>query len=133
MKSSILLFIKYIIVSIIIAGIDYSIFWFSQLLFSNLLLRLLLSRSVSIVVQYLLVNFKVFECKLPTSKTLPLFVGLVLFNGLLLDMLIKSLGPLGITQVYAKVICELTLYLPNYWILKRWVFKKSDEESLKIA
>lgn len=133
MKSSILLFLKYVIVSLIIAGIDYSIFWFSQLLFPNLLLRLLLSRSVSIVIQYLLVNFKVFECKLPTIKTLPLFVGLVLFNGLLLDVLINWLSQLGVNQVYAKVICELTLYLPNYWILKRWVFKKSDEKTLKAA
>jgi|WetSurMetagenome_2_1015567.scaffolds.fasta_scaffold95764_3 putative flippase GtrA len=124
---------KYVIVSLIIAGIDYSIFWFSQLLFPNLLLRLLLSRSISIVVQYLLVNFKVFECKLPTTKTLPLFVGLVLLNGLLLDILIKWLGQLGIAQIYAKVICELALYLPNYWILRRWVFKNSGEKNLKAA
>lgn len=131
MKSSILLFIKYVIVSLIIAGIDYSIFWFSQLLFPNLLLRLLLSRSISIVVQYLLVNFKVFECKLPTTKTLPLFVGLVLLNGLILDLLINWLGQLGINQIYAKVFCELVLYMPNYWILRRWVFRNSNEVNLK--
>jgi putative flippase GtrA len=122
---------KYLIVSFLIAGIDYTIFWFSQFFLSNLLLRILLSRSISIIVQYLLVNYKVFECKLPTKKTLPLFIGLVLLNGLLLDWLIKWLNQLGVSQIYAKAICELTLYLPNYLILAHWVFKNTDKETIK--
>lgn len=74
-----------------------------------------------------MVNYKVFECKLPTTKTLPLFVGLVVLNGLILDFLINWLGQLGIAQVYAKVIGELLFYVPNYWILGHWVFTKSGK------
>jgi putative flippase GtrA len=133
LKSSNLQFLKYVMVSLLIAGVDYSIFWFSQLFFSNLLLRLLLSRCVSIIVQYLLVNIKVFECKLPTPKTLPLFIGVVLVNGVILDLLIKWISQFGISQIYAKVICELILYLPNYWLLRHWVFKISDENTLTVA
>ncbi len=132
MKSRKYTFIKYVIVSLLIAGVDYSVFWVSQHFMSQLLARLILARTISIIVQYLLVNFKVFESKLPTLRTLPIFVLLVLLNGLVVSQLIGLLQSVRIPEIPSKIISELGLYLPNYWIMKNWVFTDPKKKSAEV-
>ena len=108
------------------AGIDYSIFWGSQFILENLFFRLMLARSLSIIIQYLLVRFKVFNSKLPTKRTFPAYVLLVVVNAILVEAVIKFLSNYGITEISAKVASEIILYLPNFWILKQFVFQKRD-------
>ena len=109
------------------AGIDYSIFWGSHYLYENLFVRLLLARSLSIIIQYLLVRFKVFNSKLPTKRTFPAYVLLVVVNAILVEAVIKFLGSFGVTEISAKVASEIIFYLPNFWILKQFVFHKFEK------
>ena len=126
MKRSFKIFFRYVLVSLLIAAIDYSVFWGSQFFISNLFLRLLLARGLSIIVQYLMVNFKVFESRLPSIRTLPFFILVVLLNGFIVSKIIPLLTGYGLTQIEAKIVSEIALYLPNYFILKELVFRKKD-------
>ena len=132
MKQKRYTFYKYVAVSLLIAGVDYSVFWGSQFFIHSLLARLILARTISIIVQYLLVNFKVFESRLPTIRTLPIFVLLVLLNGAVVSQIIQLLETIGVLEIPAKIICELVLYLPNYWIMKNWVFREVLSEKASV-
>ena len=123
MKKSLPVFLRYVAVSILISGIDYSVFWASKFFLPDLYLRLLLSRGLSILVQYLLVKTKVFKSPLPTIHTLPFFIILVALNGFVVSKIILLLANYGITEIFAKIIPEVGLYFVNYYILKEWVFK----------
>lgn len=118
-----MIFAKYLLTSLLVAGIDYSIFWGSQYILENLFVRLMLARSLSIIIQYLLVRFKVFNSKLPTKRTFPAYVLLVVVNAILVEAVIKFLGSFGVTEISAKVASEIILYLPNFWIIKKYIFK----------
>ena len=121
-----MIFVKYLLTSLFVAGIDYSIFWVSQYILENLFVRLMLARSLSIIIQYLLVRFKVFNSKLPTKRTFPAYVLLVVVNAILVEAVIKFLGSHGVSEISAKVASEIVLYLPNFWILKQFVFNNRE-------
>ncbi len=125
-------FLRYILSSLIVASFDYFIFWVSGYLVEITIVRVLLARSIAILIQYFLLKVKVFYSKLPNSKMFPFFIALVLVNAFLVSQIINLLAGLGMDQIIAKVIAEVGLYLPNYWVSKRWIFKSSENKSLPL-
>lgn len=128
MKPKNLMFLKYVCTSILIAAIDYLTFWATQYATENTTLRVFVARFASILVQYILLKTRVFYSRFPTWRTLPLYGLLVVANGLLVSELIGLLTSFGMPQLVSKLATEIALYLPNYWISKKWIFRVNHFE-----
>ncbi|MCX6055652.1 MAG: hypothetical protein NTZ74_12210 [Chloroflexi bacterium] len=123
MNKPIFLFFKYFCTSIVVAAIDYFIFWVTQYVTDMTITRVMVARGIALFIQYLLVNLKVFNNKLPTKRTLPFFLVLVIVNGILVSNAINLFNMQGVTKINSKVFAEIILFLPNYFICKEWIFK----------
>ena len=128
MNNQMFVFKKYLVSSIIIAIVDYLIFWISGFLLTTTLPRILIARVFAIIIQFVLVNFTVFQCKLPVNRSFPLFVLLVLANAFLVSQIIQLSLLSNIPEIAAKIIAEAALYLPNYFISKNLIFKPELEK-----
>lgn len=123
LNKPIFLFFKYFCTSIVVAAIDYFIFWVTQYVTDMTITRVMVARGIALFIQYLLVNLKVFNNKLPTKRTLPFFLVLVIVNGILVSNAINLFNMQGVTKINSKVFAEIILFLPNYFICKEWIFK----------
>jgi putative flippase GtrA len=124
-------FARYVLSSLLTAGVDYLVFLLVFPSLGSIVASILLARSASVLVNYLLVRYVVFFSAERVLKTFPRFVLLVAVSGLVTSGLIAVFtARLQLPVLQAKMAAELLLYLVNFTILDRLVFARRKEKSL---
>jgi putative flippase GtrA len=117
-------FARYIFSSLTTAAVDYLVFLLVFPLTSQVLTSVLLARAASVLVNYLLVRFVVFFSRERALRTFPRFIAVVIASGLVTSGLISLFtSRLHLPVVLAKMAAELLLYLVNFTLLERVVFR----------
>ncbi len=106
---------RYTLASLASAAVDYLIFYVLFNAFQNVSLGIFGARLVSLVVNYLLLQYKVFYSRRRVRITFPRYVLLVIFSGVLASTFISLLNErAGWNVIVAKVLVETLIYFFNF-------------------
>lgn len=115
--------LRYVINSLVTSSIDYLVFIIIYTRIQNVSLSILAARTVSVLVNFVLLRNWVFNSRKKVIQTFLRFIILVAFFGTLSSILIQTLVRwFQITVLQAKIAVEITLYLIIYFIMKGFVF-----------
>jgi putative flippase GtrA len=121
-------FARYLLSSLLTAGVDYLVFLLIFPALGSILVSILLARAASVLVNYLLVRCAVFFSAERVLKTFPRFVLVVAVSGLVTSGLIAAFtAHLRLPVLQAKMAAELLLYLVNFTVLDRLVFARRKQ------
>lgn len=116
--------IKFSLSSVISFIVDYLMFTIFSFIFNNISLCNVLARIISATVNYTLNRKYVFKSKKSIYKSLLsyafLAICILLLNTILLNLLVIKLG---INKFIAKIIVEIILFIFNYFVQKKIIFK----------
>lgn len=118
---------RFSIIALLSALVDYGIFILIYYLVSpSVLLALICGRIVSITFNYLNVRRYAFRARMSHWKTLPKYLLLAGFSGLMAWVLITGfMNMLNWHVVAAKVVAEVIMFVVNFLIQRDFIFKKS--------
>ncbi len=106
---------RYTIASLVSAAVDYLIFYLLFLASASIPLSIFGARLVSLVVNYLLLQYKVFYSRRRPRVTFPRYVALVAFSGVAATLLIELFTQwLGWGVIGTKLIVETAIYFFNF-------------------
>ncbi len=115
---------------------DYSLFCMFQLVTFSIGIRngLVLSnaaaRIISASLNYYLNRKLVFHSKEPVSRSTLKYALLVLVNLMVNTLILKSLVAQGIPSAVSKIVTELILFVVNYQVQQKLIFKPSCRKEL---
>ncbi len=117
--------LRYTLASLASAAVDFIVFISVYPLVGNVLIATYAARTVSLFVNYGLVSRTVFYSKDKARQTFPKYLLLVIVSGFISSMLISYLHaktdiPIGL----AKIITESFLYIINFYVQKKIIFKQ---------
>jgi hypothetical protein len=118
-----LIFVRYLLTSAIIASIDYMAFIISFSFDHDVLTSVFIARTVSVLVNFSLLQKKVFFFHGRFSPALIKYILLVFTSGLITTLLIQLFTKhLLFDVIVAKAVAELILYLFNFFVVKKYIF-----------
>lgn len=126
-------FIKYIFASLSSFVIDCSLFWLFGLMLGNtnrkdILLCTIFARIISSVYNYMVNKKIVFKCKTNQKRTFVLYFLLVVCNVLISGYGVGALYThLGGNVVFIKICVDTIIFILNYVIQQRVIFKNSKK------
>lgn len=121
--------LRYTLASLLSALVDFLVFISVFPFIGNILYATYTSRAVSLFVNYGLVSRKVFHAREKTSSTFPKYLLLVIISGLLSSILIYCMHNwLKVPVNLAKLVSESILYVSNFFIQKRFIFKEKKSK-----
>ncbi len=120
--------IKFSLSSIISFIIDYSLFSiFSLLISNNISICNVLARIISATCNYTMNRKYVFKSNNDLSKSILSYIALavmvIILNTILLNIFVYKLM---FNKFVAKIIVEIVLFIINYFVQKKAIFKKND-------
>ncbi len=118
---------RFTIIAILSALVDYGIFiLIYYLAYPSVLLSLACGRIVSITFNYLNVRHYAFRAKMSHWKTLPKYLVLACFSGIMAWLLITGfMTRLHWHVVMAKIVAEAIMFIVNFMIQRDFIFKRS--------
>ncbi len=116
--------LRYMLTSVIIAAIDYIVFFGVYRLSNDVAAGVFIARTVAILVNFTLLQRRVFFYHGQESPALIKYVLLVFTAGLITTLLIQLFTQyLLFDVIIAKLAAEWMLYFINYFIVKKYIFK----------
>lgn len=121
--------LKFSLSSIISFLVDYSLFSILSIWIKNITICNVSARIVSATVNYSLNRKYVFKSNRSIYKSFTSYVILAIcilgLNTVLLNVLVNTVG---INKFISKIIVEVILFIFNYFIQKKLIFKKGDDK-----
>ncbi|MEZ5355486.1 MAG: bifunctional glycosyltransferase family 2/GtrA family protein [Bryobacteraceae bacterium] len=122
-------FLRYCASSMAAASVDYVLFLWTLAVTGSIAHGMIVARSGSIVVSFLLARKAVFQSHANWAGSLVRFVGLVAVMGVVSYNLIQAMHTYaGVPVTLAKMIAEGSLYLGNFAIQREFIFTNRTEE-----
>ncbi len=120
-------FLRYTAASLSTALIDYIVFYISFSFSSSVLSSIYIARAIAVTYNFLFVKKIVFHtCHRRLITCILLHLTLVCTSGFFAVQIIHAItSRIAINVVFAKSAAELLLYLPIYFIQKKFIFKES--------
>jgi putative flippase GtrA len=116
---------RFMLTSLVTAGIDYSLFGYCFTHTHNLIESQATARFLSMIFNYILVRKLVFFSEQKHLETFPKYVLLVTVFGVLSYLLIQALADfLHLNVISAKIISELLMFYANFALQRDWIFSK---------
>jgi glycosyltransferase involved in cell wall biosynthesis len=120
---------RFMLTSLVTAGIDYSVFWLAYTSGNGLLTSQVVARFIAMFFNYSAVRKLVFFSEQRHRETFPKYAALVACFGCLSFFLIKALnGVFNIHVVWAKMISELMMFYANFHIQRDFIFTKKKRD-----
>ena len=120
--------IKFSLSSITSFFIDYGLYGLFTIIFNNIILSNITARLISSTYNFLINKLVVFKSDKGTLKSyiqyFLLVIAMLALNTLLLNILVNFCG---INKYVAKIITELTLFIVNWIVQKKIIFKKEGK------
>jgi putative flippase GtrA len=119
--------LRFIIISLMTACIDYGVFLLAYYIFPNILLSQFAARSVALVFNYLAVKRVVFYSNQSHKQVFPKYVALVIVAGLVSYAMINFFTfALSIDLILSKILAELIIYFANYAVQREFIFVRGS-------
>jgi len=120
------MFLKYIFVAIISFLIDITLFYLLELmLIGKIIIATIIARVISSFINYLLNKNRVFKSEEKNSRTVIKYYLLVIIQMFISALLVKILyNRININPTIIKVPVDLFIFVCNYLIQKKFIFKK---------
>jgi glycosyltransferase involved in cell wall biosynthesis len=114
---------RYLIVSLLTAGVDNAVFAFVFLLHPGILTAMVAGRVVACLFNYLMNRSAVFMSRTPVRLSMPRYILLVVFSGTIGYFLIRAAVDSGFcTAIPAKLAVESILFIFNFAVQRVFVF-----------
>ena len=125
-------FLKYIIVAGISFILDITLFTIFNYLFSKIIIATILARVISSFINYLLNKDQVFKSKISNKTTLIKYYTLVVVQMFTSGILVTIFtNIININATFVKIPIEIILFLINYIIQKKFIFKEHSHDKIK--
>ena len=125
-------FLKYIIVAGISFILDITLFTIFNYLFSKIIIATILARVISSFINYLLNKDQVFKSKISNKTTLIKYYTLVVVQMFTSGILVTIFtNIININATFVKIPIEIILFLINYIIQKKFIFKERSHDKIK--
>ena len=125
--------LRYISLSFIAVIIDFIVFAIAQYFLNNILKSLIISRSISAFIQFIIAKNFVFKSEVNKYISLIKFITLVIINIYLtkeiMNILITNLS--YINTIQAKLISETCLFFTSFVIQNYLIFNKNKKVTIK--
>jgi len=117
--------LRYTLASLASVSVDFIVFIAVYPLIGNVLFSIYTARGVSLFVNYGLNHRLVFNDKNHVKKTFPKYLTLVIVSGYFASLLISFTSVTFTLPIYlAKILSESILYIMNFIIQRKFIFKK---------
>lgn len=120
-----LVLFRFVVSSVLSAVVDNIIFAISFLVWPNIAGCQVLGRLGSLCLNYSLNRSKVFRSDNSVASSMPKYLGLVVFSGVLSYLLIRMLSAAGMNVIVAKLFAETLLFFFNFVVQRTYIFKHS--------
>jgi len=125
-------FLKYIIVAGISFVLDITLFTIFNYLFSKIIIATILARVISSFINYLLNKDQVFKSKISNKTTLIKYYTLVVVQMFTSGILVTIFtNIININATFVKIPIEIILFLINYIVQKKFIFKEHSHDKIK--
>jgi glycosyltransferase involved in cell wall biosynthesis len=120
-----LVLFRFVVSSVLSALVDNVIFAVCFLVWPNIAGCQVLGRLGSLCLNYSLNRSRVFRSSNSVSSSMPKYLGLVVFSGLLSYGLIRVMSAAGMNVIIAKLLAETLLFFFNFVVQRSYIFKHS--------
>jgi putative flippase GtrA len=116
--------LRYTLASLASVVVDFIVFMAAYPIIGNILWSIYAARGISLFVNYGLNRNLVFNDKNHVRKTFPKYLALVIVSGYFASLCIGWLNSFFLLPIYlAKITAESILYIINFVVQKRFIFK----------
>ncbi len=120
-----LVLFRFVVSSVLSAIVDNVIFAVCFLIWPNIAGCQVLGRLGSLCLNYSLNRSRVFRSSNSVASSMPKYLGLVVFSGLLSYGLIRVMSAAGMNVIVAKLLAETLLFFFNFVVQRSYIFKHS--------